>query len=181
MKGGKNVTNPAQLQTHHGVSLPAMKQQILTIAAAALLSIPTLSLAQDKPAGDKPAGDKPAGERPGGPGGRGGRFGGSPEERVKFLTEKLSLTQEQQDKIKAIYAKNADTFKAAREAREKGTELSEEERTKMREAMRAQNEEVTALLTPEQKEKMKELAPRRGEGRGGGGRPGGDAKPEEKK
>ena len=52
-----------------------------------------------------------------------------------------------------------------------------------------QNEEVQAVLTPEQKEKMKELAPRRGEGRGGagGGRPGGPggagggAKPEEKK
>ena len=153
--------------------MPAMKQQILTIAAAALLSIPTLSLAQDKPAGDKPAGDKPAGERPGG--GRGGRMG-NPEERLKFLTEKLSLTQEQQDKIKAIYAKNEDVFKAAREAREKGTQLSEEERTKMREAMQKQTEEVAAVLTPEQKEKMKELAPRRG-----GGRPGGDAKPEEKK
>ena len=159
--------------------MPAMKQQILTIAAAALLSIPTLSLAQDKPAGDKPAGDKPAGERPGGPGGgRGGRMA-NPEERLKFLTEKLSLTQEQQDKIKAIYAKNAESNKALRE---KGFQnLTEEERTKFREAMQAQTEEVNAVLTPEQKEKMKELAPRRGEGRGGQGRPGGDAKPEEKK
>jgi Spy/CpxP family protein refolding chaperone len=168
------VINPAQLQSGYGVSMPAMKQQILTIAAAALLSIPTMSLAEDKPAGDKPAG-----ERPGGPGGRGGRFGGTPEDRVKFLTEKLSLTQEQQDKIKAIYAKNEDTFKAAREAREKGTQLSEEERKKIGEAMKAQNEEVQAVLTPEQKEKMKELRPPGG--RRGGDRPGGGAKPEEKK
>jgi Spy/CpxP family protein refolding chaperone len=147
-----------------------MKQHILTVAAAALLSIPTFSFAEDKPAGDKPAGDKPAGER-GGPGGRGaGRM--DPEARVKFLTEKLSLTQEQQDKIKAIYAKSAEANKAARE---KGFQnLSEEERTKMRESMKAQQEEVNAVLTPEQQAKMKELAPqgrRRGEGRPDGDKP----------
>lgn len=154
-----------------------MKKHILTVAAAALLSLPTFSVAQDKPAGDKPAGDKPAGDRPAGErGDRGGRGAGrmNPEERIKFLTEKLSLTQEQQDKIKAIYAKSAESNK---ELREKGFQnLSEEERTKLRDAMRAQQEEVNAVLTPEQKEKMKELQPQRrrgGEGRGEG-RPGGE-------
>lgn len=161
-----------------------MKQQLLTLAAAALLSIPTLSLAQDKPAGDKPAGDRPAGER-GGPRERGGRMG-NPEERVKWMTEKLSLTPEQQEKIKAIYAKNDEKFKAARE---KGFQnLTEEDKKALGEARKAQMEEVAAVLTPEQKEKMKELAPqggRRGEGRGEGrpggeGKPGGDAKPGDK-
>src|SRR5687767_15153624 len=103
-----------------------MKKHILTVAAAALLSIPTFSLAEDKPAGDKPAGDKPAGERP-----RGGR-GGSPEERLKMMTERLSLTQEQQDKIKEIYAKSAEENKALRE---KGREnLTDEDKKKMGES-----------------------------------------------
>jgi Spy/CpxP family protein refolding chaperone len=158
---------------------PAMKQQFLTIAAAALLSIPTFVLAQDAPAGGA-QGER----RPGG-----GRGFGTPEERLKRLTEALTLTQEQQDKVKAIYAKNEETFKAARE---KGRNMTEEERTKFGEAMRAQNEEIQALLTPEQKEKYKNLRPqggRRGEGRpggpggapGGGAAPGSPAKPEEKK
>jgi Spy/CpxP family protein refolding chaperone len=102
-----------------------MKQHILTVAAAALLAIPTF--AQDKPAGDKPAGDKPAGDRPAGQ----GRRQLDPEARLKTMTEKLSLTQEQQDKIKAIWAKNADEMKALRE---KGRDnVTEADRTKMRE------------------------------------------------
>jgi Spy/CpxP family protein refolding chaperone len=137
-----------------------MKKHILTVTAAALLAIPTFSFAEDKPAGDKPAGDKPAGERPGGR--QGGGPGGArmtPEERLKTMTEKLSLTQEQQDKIKAIYAKNGDSMKAARE---KGFQnLSEEERTKMRDAMKTQNDEIVAVLTPEQQEKYKAMAPQR--------------------
>lgn len=155
----------------------AMKSTFLTVAAAALLIIPSLR-AEDKPA-DKPAGDKPAGGRPGGPA---GRF--TPEERIKRMTEELSLTPEQVDKIKAIYAKNADALKAVRE---KGREnLTEEDKTKLQEAMKAQREEVAAVLTPEQKKKLEERGPGRG-GPGGEGRrrPDGDKpadpKPEEKK
>jgi periplasmic protein CpxP/Spy len=140
-----------------------MKQHILTVTAAALLSIPTFSVAQDKPAGDKPAGERPEGGR---------RAAFNPEERLKNMTEKLSLTQEQQDKIKAIFAKSADANKALRE---KGFQnLSEEERKQMNEARKAQQEEIVALLTPEQKEKYKEMATqgrRRGEG---GARPDAD-------
>ena len=153
-----------------------MKQHILTVAAAALLAIPTFSFAQDKPAGDKPAGDKPAGERPAGERGGPGRRQMDPEARLKAMTERLSLTQEQQDKIKAIWAKNAEESKALRE---KGRDnLTEEDRKKMGELFRKQNEEVQAVLTPEQKEKYGQgfgQGRRRGEG---GGRPDG-AKPGE--
>ncbi len=139
-----------------------MKSTFLTVAAAALLVIPNLQ-AQDKPA-DKPAGDKPAGERP--PGGRpgGGRMG-NPEERLKMMTERLGLTQEQQDKIKAIYAKNADKTKALRE---KGFQnLSDDEKKEMGELRKAEMEEVSAVLTDEQKKKL-------AEGRRGG--PGGEGR-----
>ena len=142
-----------------------MKKHILTLAVAALLT-PALSFAQDKPAGDKPAGDKPAGERPAGERGQ-GRRQLDPEARLKTMTEKLSLTQEQQDKIKTVWAKSADDMKALRE---KGRDnLTEADRTKMRETFQKQNEEVQAILTPEQKEKYKtEFAQGAGRRRGGG-------------
>jgi Spy/CpxP family protein refolding chaperone len=153
-----------------------MTKHILTVAAAALLAIPTFIIAQDAP----PAGDKPAPD--GGRGGRGGRggFGGTPEERVKRMTEQLGLTTEQQTKIKDLLTKHAEANKALRE---KGFQnLSEEERTKFRETMKTQQDEVTAVLTPEQKEKAeKARAARGGRGGRGGGAPDGDKKPDEKK
>ncbi len=132
----------------------------IALAATALLFTTQLTQAEDKPEGGRP---------PGGPGG--GRFG-SPEDRLKMMTEKLGLNQEQQDKIKAIMGKNADAMKALRE---KGREnLTEEDKTKMREMMKTQMEEINAVLTEEQKTKMKEAFQRRGG-------PGGDKKPEDGK
>ena len=147
-----------------------MKQFTLTlsIAAATLLTLPSLSTAAD---------GKPEGKRPGVPGGE-RRM--DPEARLKFMTEKLSLSQEQQDKIKAIQEKNAPAMK---ELYAKGREnLTEEDKTKMREMMKTQMEETAAVLTPEQKEKWKtEMASRGGPGGAGRGgeRPGGK-KPEAK-
>ncbi len=110
----------------------------------------------------KPEGDKPEAKREGRPGGR-----MNPEERLKMMTEKLGLTQDQQDKIKAIQEKNAPEFK---ELMAKGREnLSEADKTKMRELMKSQMEEIGAVLTPEQKEKMKEMRPA---GAGGDRKPG---------
>ncbi|MEO6740625.1 MAG: hypothetical protein ABIP20_10250 [Chthoniobacteraceae bacterium] len=135
----------------------------LSIAATALLSLPTLSLAAD---------EKPEGKRPGGPGGA--RV--SPEERLKKMTELLGLSQEQQDKIKAIMEKNAPAMK---ELMAKGREnLTEEDKTKMKELFKAQMEATSEVLTPEQKEKWKAEMEKRGGP--GGRRPGGD-KPGEKK
>ena len=149
-----------------------MKHYPLTmcVAAAALFAIPTAALAEDKPAGEAPA----RGER-----GR-GRF--SPEERLKRMTEALGLTQEQQDKMKAIYEKNAPVFK---ELMAKGREnRTEEDKTKFREMMKAQGEAIKAVLTPEQKEKAKaerekrraEWEKRRGQRRQGGEAPAGETK-----
>ncbi len=140
-----------------------MKHITLTLSiATALLTLPTVSFAAD----EKPEGKRPGGER--------GRM--NPEERLKRMTEMLSLTQEQQDKIKAIYEKNGPAMK---ELMAKGREnLSEEDKTKMRELMKTQMEEVSGVLTAEQKEKFKAEMEKRGGP--GGRRPGGD-KPGEKK
>ena len=85
-----------------------------------------------------------------------------------MMTGKLGLTPDQQEKVKAIQEKNAPQFK---ELMAKGREnLTEEDKTKFRELMKSQMEEIGAVLTPEQREKMKEMRP-------GGDRKPGDAKP----
>ena len=140
-----------------------MKTSIKSIAmaATALFFTTQITSAQDKP-GDKP---------------EGGRRGlGSPEERLKAMTERLGLTQEQQDKIKAIYAKDADAMKALRE---KGRDnLTEEEKAKMGAMMKANFEAIQAVLTDEQKAKMKEGFGRRPGGPGGDRKPDGEKKPD---
>lgn len=145
-----------------------MKTTIKSIAIAALALCSTqFTNAQDE---KKPEGRPPGGER---------RGGGSPEERLKMMTERLGLTQEQQDKIKAIYAKDAEAMKALFE---KGRDnLTDEDKKKMGEMRKAQMEAVQAVLTEEQKTKMKESFQRRGPGGPGGDRKPEDKKPEEKK
>ena len=116
-----------------------MKKLILLsiVAATALVAIPNTILAAD----EKPA--APQRER----------AGRDPEARLKAMTEKLALTEEQQGKIKAIWEKHAPALK---ELQSKGRQnLTEEDRTKLRELMKTQNEEVAAVLTPEQNEKLK--------------------------
>ncbi len=141
-----------------------MKMHILTVAAAALLAIPSTTISAD--------GDKPDGKRPG-PGGPGGRGGFSPEERLKRMTEFLGLTADQQAKIKTIFDAGADQMKALRE---KGREnLTDDDKAKMKEFFQRQKEEIDAVLTPEQKEKMKERVKERA--KDGGPRPGGEGRP----
>ena len=136
----------------------------LSVAAAALLTLPTLSLAADE--------KKPEGKRPGGAGGPGGRM--NPEERLKKMTEQLTLTQDQQDKIKAI-------FEGGREEMAKLKDTPEDQRrAKFGEFMKAQSEKVLAVLTPEQQEKYKAAMAERAK-QGGPGGPRGERKPGEKK
>lgn len=127
-------------------------RKILTLAATTFVATSTFTFAEDaKPAAPGEGGARPGGER---------RY--SAEERLKVMSEKLSLTTEQQAKIKAIFEKNAEPFKAIMS---KGRPVSEEDRTKLQELFKKQSEEVNAVLTPEQQEKAKQLRPRRGEGR----------------
>jgi Spy/CpxP family protein refolding chaperone len=130
-----------------------MKQFTLamSLAAAALFALPSTTFAQDS---------KPAGERPQRPE---GSFRMDPEARLKFMTEKFGLTADQQAKIKEIIEKNVPKFK---ELMDKGwANLTEADMTAMRDSMKAQAEEINAVLTPEQQAKMKEW---RSAGRRGG-------------
>ena len=150
-----------------------MKKQlaVLSLAVAGLVAVPSLLRAEEAvppkpPGGDKTPADagKPAGEAGARKGGGAGRF--SPEERLKRMTEELNLTQDQQDKIKAIMAKGADQMK---DLMAKGRDnLTEEDKTKFREFLKSQSEEIATVLTPEQKEKYKAAMEKRRAERGGG-------------
>ena len=111
------------------------KSIVLTLSLAALFAVPALVSAQEP--------------------GRGAR---TPEERVKALKESLKLTDEQAEKLKAVFAKNQEKTKAIRE----NQSLSQEDRrAKMREANDALEAEVKPILTPEQQTKWKEETEKR--------------------
>lgn len=129
-----------------------MKPLLFTLIVTALLASPIL--AQDQP------------KRPG------GRMG--PEERLKVMTEKLTLTAEQQEKVKAVFEKYGPQIK---EIMSKGREnLTEQDRSKMQELMKSQNEEINGILTPEQQAKWKEMHQQ-----GPGGDKGGKRRPGKEK
>jgi Spy/CpxP family protein refolding chaperone len=117
----------------------------LTLAAVVLLPAPAGFCAEEK---------KPAGERPARQAGAANRARLNPETRLKELTEKLNLTADQQEKVKAVYAKNVETLKGMREDKS----LSEEtKRQKFMEMRKTELQEINGILTPEQQEKMKAL------------------------
>ena len=78
----------------------------------------------------------------------------APGERLKMMSEKLGLTDEQKEKLKAIFAKNMPKMK---EIRADAALSQEDQRAKMMEIRKAEMAEIRALLTPEQQEKMKEM------------------------
>ena len=71
----------------------------------------------------------------------------STENRVARMTKQLNLTEEQQQKITAIY-------KDFESKRKEGERLNRE---KMMEEMKKVNEQVNSVLTDEQKKKYEEL------------------------
>jgi Spy/CpxP family protein refolding chaperone len=121
---------------------------ILSLAVAGLCVLPLRTVADDatppKPPGGAAA---PA---------AGGRQGGGrldPAERLKKMTEDLGLTQDQQDKIKAIFEKYGPQLK---ELMAKGREnLTDDDKTKFREILKNQTDDIAAVLTDEQKAKFK--------------------------
>src|SRR4051794_15275415 len=85
----------------------------------------------------------------------GRRGGGTPEERVKAMKETLGINDEQATKIKAIIEKhqapNQEKMKALRE----DTSIAQEDRRKkMTEIMKPMNDEINAVLTPDQQAKF---------------------------
>lgn len=120
---------------------------VITVAALALVAAPSLVSAQDANQGGR----------------RGQR---TPEEQVKAMKETLKLSDEQAEKVKAVFAKNQEKLKALREDQS----LSQEDRrTKMRDIFQGIEEELKPILTPEQMTKWKEEREKRRGQRPGGG------------
>lgn len=122
------------------------------VAVAFAMAIP-FTQAQDAgtPPPPPPAGEHGKHEGHKGPGG----------DTLKFLTEKLSLTPEQQAKIKPI----TDDQKKALDAVKADTALEKDaKRTKSAEIIKAHMEQIKPLLTPEQLKKLEEMKEERGPG-----------------
>jgi Spy/CpxP family protein refolding chaperone len=138
------------------------KPLLLSLALAVVTAAPFTTRAEDeKPAAAAP--ERPARAAAGGAG------AANVVERLKNLKEKLGLTDEQSAKVKDIFEKHRGEFAKLRE----DTDLKpEDKRAKMLELRKAEMAEVREVLTPEQKEKMKEMRPL--------ARPGADTKPAEK-
>ena len=130
------------------------------LAAVALLcTLPAMAQegGQSKPEGGNQAG----GQR---------RMMMSPEERLKRMTDQLTLTQEQQDKIKPILE---DQQKQMDEMRAAG---GPPDRDKMMKVRSEGNEKIKAVLNDDQKKKFEEMNQR---GPGGGARKEGGDKPKD--
>lgn len=140
---------------------PIMKNSLkflVTLAGLALLAAPALRAAEPTP----PPADKPdRHERR-----------EDMRENAKKMAKELDLTADQQAKIEAIHKQSRDAMRALHD----DTTLSEEQKREKSKALRKSSEEqVHALLSPEQQTKAKELRGNRGErGERGGGKPGGD-------
>ncbi len=78
----------------------------------------------------------------------------TPESRLKMLTEKLDLTEDQQAKLKPILEDESTQMKTLHD----DTSLApEDKRAKMKELHGSSTEKINAVLTPDQQSKWKQM------------------------
>ena len=78
----------------------------------------------------------------------------TPESRLKMLTEKLNLTEDQQAKLKPILEDESTQMKTLHD----DTSLApEDKRAKMKELHDSSTEKINAVLTPDQQTKWKQM------------------------
>jgi Spy/CpxP family protein refolding chaperone len=143
-----------------GVLKPTMKNQltILALATAGLLAA-TNQLRAEDPVPPTPPVNPPPAVKEGEPGpGRPARPGGQRGDRLEMMKEKLGLSAEQVEKLKALFARDFEKMKAIRED---ATLSDEQKREKARAIFGGSAGEMKAVLTPEQAEKWKAEMERR--------------------
>ena len=135
---------------------------ILALAGLALLAAPALRAAdapEAPPPGDKPDRHERREEM---------------RENLKKMAKELNLTADQQSKIEAIHQQAREALKALHD----DTTLSEDQKhAKMKELRKSTEDQVHALLTPEQQAKAKELREKHGRHGDKGDKPGGEKPP----
>ena len=78
----------------------------------------------------------------------------TPERRLKMLTEKLNLTEDQQAKVKPILEDESTKMKALHD----DTSLAPaDKQAKMKELHMSSTEKINAILTPDQQAKWKQM------------------------
>lgn len=75
----------------------------------------------------------------------------TPESRLKMLTEKLNLTEDQQAKVKPILEDESTKMKALHD------EGPADKQAKMKELHMSSTEKINAILTPDQQAKWKQM------------------------
>lgn len=145
-----------------------MKYAILpAILCGVTMAIAPALHAQDAPATSGSA----AAPAAGGGGGKGGRAPMSVDDRLAALTKALTLTADQQAKIKPILQDQTDKMKAVFADT---TVQQADKRAKMKEIRDAANTAIKAVLTADQAKTFDELQAKR-QGGGKGGKAGGGA------
>jgi len=104
-----------------------------------------LTFAQTSQESQAPTSDKHAGMH---------HNGESADQHLQMLTEKLNLTDDQQAKLKPIFEDQMQQMKAVRE----DSSLSQEQkRAKMKSIHESLHDQISAVLTPEQQAKFKQM------------------------
>lgn len=147
---------------------------IALISAGLAIAVLSAARAADE-AGPTGEAKTPGADQPG----RAERLGGR-EQPGQFLAERLGLSDEQAEKVRAIRGQQMDDLKAVRD----DAALSPEQKREKAQAVNQQaNQKIRALLTPEQQPKFDQLVSEmreRGRNFAGGRGPGGlgDGRPE---
>jgi Spy/CpxP family protein refolding chaperone len=104
----------------------------------------------------------------GGPGGM-HRMPMSPDQRLQRLTQQLDLTSDQQAKIKPILEQDQQQMQAVHE----DSSVSQQDKWgKMKQIRQSTDEQIKAVLNPEQQQKFAKMTERRGPPAGGMGQGG---------
>lgn len=100
-----------------------------------------------------------------GPGG-GHRMQMSPDQRLQHLTRQLNLTDDQQQKIKPVLEQEQQQMQTLHQ----DTSMSQQDRwSKMQQIRQTTNDQIKAVLNPDQQKKFEEMQNRRMNPQGGMG------------
>ena len=91
---------------------------------------------------------------PAGPGGGRWTHHDRAEQRMQRMTQMLNLTKDQQEKIRPIFE---DQFKQMQVLRQDTSLTPEQRRAKAQEMRKSVHAQISQILTPEQREKLKEM------------------------
>ncbi len=143
-----------------------MQTRLLSLALGGLLAlgITGAAFAQDTP--PPPPDQNQAGPPPEGRGGRGMRM--DPARQLERLTRELSLTSDQQDKIKPLLVERQQKMQALMQDQ---SVSQEDRRAQMRSIMEGTNNSIKANLTDDQKQKFETMQQQRMQRGGPGGPP----------